>query len=78
MSPFNAAQAFMAGNPSFSTQPTGFSHTMPPTIAKLAYVESAAASVVSILEYELLGVRTPDMKTAVSLVQKRSGWQDEV
>lgn len=78
MSPFSAAQAFMAANPSFATQPPGFSHTMPPTIAKLAYVESAAASVVSILEYELLGVRTPDMKTAVSLVQKRSGWQDEV
>jgi len=78
LTPFNSAQDFMVANPSFATQPAGTSLTTPTKVAKLAYVESAAASVVSVLEYELMGVRTPDMKTAVSLLQKRTGWQDEV
>ncbi len=78
LSPFNPAHVFMAANPTFSAQPAGTSVTLPTELVKLAYVESLYDSDVSIMEYELVGIRTPDQKTAVNVVQKRSAWQKEI
>ncbi len=77
LQPFNLGEIFFAAHPSFASEKPGTSLAMPIATAKLVFLESLHCTDVCSMDYEIIGVRTPDFKTAMTLVQHRNGWQKE-